>query len=518
MFKDKKYYNKSTNFKLRKIIFIPMIAIFGVIILVGILNPSKLFKLQQSISSFQYDYFAWLYSLVALSNVFVLIWLLSSRHGDIILGGKYAKPSISRWVWFSITLCGGIGTGIVFWGIAEPIYHLHNPIPDSLDAPFSNEAALRALSTSIIHWGIASYSHYTLFGVAIGFMVYNLKLPFRICSVFYPLLGKKTFGIFGDIVDNISLFAIAVSVSAILAVAVLQLSSGLFSVFGIKQSAFLYALIFFAIVFTFIMSSYSGLLKGIKFLSLLNTKLFFALIIIILIFGHTRFTLFFSVEALGQSVSEFFHRLTYLSALKQDKWPMWWSIIYWVWMIVYAPMIGLFLAKIAKGRSIREFIIMNLFIPSLFTFIWFGVFGSNSIKIDMLTQGSIWEVIQQKGLEASSYEFLSHFPFPLVLSVFFMIVLFLSVVTLCDSMTSTISSLSISGAKDKEPPRSVKIFWGLIMSLVAFLSLMATSNSTSNAIDMVQSTKMLPMMAALPILFLFVGLIVSVVKVFAFRK
>lgn len=507
------------KYKIRRSIFIPMILIFTTLIIIGIISPKEFFNIQNAISNFQYDYFAWLYVLVAINNLVVLAWLGLSSKGHIILGGKDSKPIMSRWSWFSITVCAGIGTGIIFWGIAEPIYHLHNGVPGTDNLPNTPGAALDALSVSMIHWGFVAYGHYAIFGVVLGFAIHNLNLPHRISSALYPILGKKSFGILGDIIDLLSLFAISVSISAILAVATLQFGSGL-KIFNIEPEAILYAGILFCIVFVFIFSSYSGLLKGIRYLSLINVVIFIAILSFIFIFGNSKFVLFFSVEAFGESISSFIHRLTFLSSIEENKWPMWWSIVYWIWMIVYSPMVGLFLAKIAKGRSIREFILMNLVVPSFFVMIWFGIFGSNAIKIDF-GSGVIWNAIQLKGLESSVFEFLNYFPLTTFMSIIFMISLLLSVVTISDSMTSTISSLSIRDDKkseNKEAPKNIKIFWGIMISVIAFLSIVASTVSTSNSIDLIQSTKLLPMMVALPILFLFVALIISAIKMFAFKK
>lgn len=504
----------------RKVIFIPMSIIFAVIIFMGIVSPTAFFNFETAVSNFQYNWFGWLYAIMAMANVAILAWLVFSKHGDIILGGEDAKPILSRWNWFAIALCGGIGTGIVFWGIAEPIFHLNSGVPGTGFAPGSPEAALEALSISMIHWGIPSYAHYCIFGVAVGFAIYNMKLPYRISSTLYPLFGKKSFGAIGNIVDNICLFAIAVSVSAILAVAALNFGAGFYAVFGIEPSNTVRGIVLVVIVSTFIISSYTGLQRGIRRLSDMNAKIFIGLLLFIFVVGQTRFSMFFTVEALGRSIDQFFPRMTYLSSIEGNLWPMWWTVIYWIWMIVYGPMVGLFLGKIAKGRSIREFIIMNLMVPASFAILWFGIFGSNAIKLELDTGGQIWNVIQTQGLEASVFSFLDNFPLPLVTKIGFMVTLFLSVVTLCDSMTSTVASLSINvphGA-EIEPPNNIKIFWGLVMSSVAFLSILASTSSTEGAVDIMQSTKLLPMTAALPVLFIYVALAISMVKMFSLRE
>ena len=505
---------------IRKVIFIPMSIIFIIVILMGLLSPTAFYNVEVAISNFQYEWFGWLYAVMAIFSTLILIWLAFSKHGEIILGGKDAKPILSRWNWFAISLCGGIGTGIVFWGIAEPIFHLHNPIPMFDHIAGSPEAALSALSVSFIHWGLPAYAHYCLFGLAVGFAIYNMRLPFRISSTLYPLFGKRSMHTIGNVVDNICLFAIAVSVSAILAVASLQFGAGFKAVFNIEPTNLVRGLVLLVIVGTFIISSYTGLQRGIRVLSDLNAKIFLGLLAFIFLFGAAKFTMFFTVEAFGDSINTFFSRMTYLSAVEGDMWPMWWTIIYWVWFIVYCPMVGLFLGKIAKGRTVREFIIMNLLVPGTFAILWFGVFGSNAIHIELNSGGAIWNVIQTQGLEASVFAFLSYFPLSTLTSIAFLVTLFLSVVTLCDSMTSTIASMSINIENNEsvEPPNNIKIFWGVVMSSVAFLSIIATTSSTEGAIDVIQSTKLLPMTAALPALFVYVAMAVSVVLFLIKRK
>ncbi|MCG8529781.1 MAG: BCCT family transporter, partial [Desulfovibrionales bacterium] len=243
---------------IRKIIFVPMCLLFIFIILMGIVSPTTFYNIESAISNFQYNWFGWLYALMAIVNIMLLAWLGFSKHGDIILGGKDAKPILSRWSWFTISLCGGIGTGIVFWGVAEPIFHLNQGVPGSGFTSGSPQAALEALSVCMLHWGLPSYAHYCIFGVAVGFAIYNIKLPYRISSTLYPLFGKKCFTMIGDIIDNICLFAIAVSVSAILAVASLQIGAGLFAMFKIEPNNIVRGIILLVVVSTFIISSYTG--------------------------------------------------------------------------------------------------------------------------------------------------------------------------------------------------------------------------------------------------------------------
>lgn len=507
------------NYALRKGIFIPMLIVFAGTIGLGLTNPSGFFKVETAISNFGYNYFGWLYILITLSSIAVLAWVFFSKKGDIIMGGPDAKPIYSYWKWFAVALCSIIGTGMVIWGIAEPVTFFHDPVTGiggiggKLE-PMSQGAAVQGLGTSLLHWGVPSIALYTILTIGIGFACYNMKLPFRVSSMLYVIFGKKAMGKIGTVIDAFCFFAIAVSVAAIMAVASTTIGTGISIFFGIESSTVLRAIVLLVILCTFLASSYSGLQRGIKWLSDWNAKIFVGMMIYAFIFGNPRFIMSLSTEAIGAHVDMFFTRMTYLGTIDGDMFPMWWTVIYWIWMIVYGPMMGMFLAKIAQGRTFRQVIGVTM-LPALFIMGWFCIFGSSAIHFELTKGSPIHAAMSEVGLEASVFAYFEQLPLSVIMGVGFIFVLYISVVTCCDGLASTCASMSVNSATggEAEPPGYLKIFWGLVMASVGFLSIVANATSP-DGIDMLQAAKMLPMVGALPMLFVYVLSIWAIIKIF----
>lgn len=498
--------------EIRKIVFIPMVVIYLTVIILGIVSPEAFSSVESSIVEFVSESFGWLYQLVAMALMAVCVWILFSKKvGSIRIGGEKAKPVMSKWSWFVISLCGGIATGIVFWGIAEPITHLMDPIPGFAYEAATGQGALYSLSTTFLHWGPALYAFYCVAGIGIGIAVYNMKLPYTVASSLYPIIGRKVNGITGDIVDLVCLFGIAGGVSSSLGVAAMQLGSGLGLISSVDPSPTIWGIILVLIIFTFIISSLTGIDKGVRILSDSNAKVYMGLMVFIFIFGPTTYILNMTTEAVGFHLTNYFTHATYLGTFGGEQWPTWWTINYWSFMIAYTPLIGMFLAKIAQGRTLKEFTLYNFLLPGAFGVLWFGVFGSSAISLEMNGAG-LWNAIQANGLEFSVFAFFENFPLSKLISVIFMITVFLSVVTLADSMTTTVSSLSIRSkdSASEEPPKKIKIFWGILMSSLALINIV-TAGIVGN-VSGIDATKQLAIVSAFPLLFIVALMIISTVK------
>lgn len=491
---------KVTKAQLRLPIFIPMALILGAILVLGLVSPKALFDVENSIVQIAFEWFGWLFQLSSVVFLFICIWAVMSKIGSVRLGGKDAKPTMNFWTWFSISLCAGIATGILFWGIAEPITHFMSP-PETLGlTPGSEAAAMFSMSQTFIHWTYLPYAMYGVAGIGIGYATMNLKLPYTVSSSLYAIFGKKVNGRIGDVVDNLCMFAMAGGVAAVLGVATMQISKGVEILTGIQQTKTLWIGVVALIVVTYIISSYTGVNKGIKLLSDINTKIFLGMLVFIFIFGPTQFILQIGTQGTGHFIQNFFERALYLSPIDATPWPRWWPIYYWAIWLAYAPLTGMFLARLSKGRTIREFVMVNVGLPATFGLVWFTVYGGSAIKLQLDGAG-IWESIQANGLEVSVFEFLKNFPLPILTSVFFLIAIYISVVTLADSMTTTVSSLSVRSAHgaEVEPPAQVKLFWGAIMSSIAIVNLLAGKAGEISGID---ATKQIATVAGFPILFL----------------
>ena len=313
-----------------------------------------------------------------------------------------------------------------------------------------------AMNTSFTHWTFYPYSMYAISGVCIAFAIYNMKLPCRVSSVLYPLFNKKVNYKLESLIDNICLFAMAGGVAAILGVGTMQISKGLNIILGVPNNKFTWIIIVTIIVITYIISSITGIDKGIKWISDKNTKLFIGLMVFIFVLGPTSFILSLGTQSLGNFASNFLQISTYLSPIDGSDWPRWWPIYYWDIWLAYAPLNGMFFAMISKGRTIREFMVMNLIIPALFGMIWFIIFGGAAIHQE-LSYGDLWSSIQSSGMEVSLFAFLTKYPFVKILSIFFILAIFISIVTMCDSVTTTITRLSIKSDKNEKTKTSYKI-------------------------------------------------------------
>ncbi|OZI11124.1 BCCT transporter [Bacillaceae bacterium SAS-127] len=490
-------------------VFVPMSIILVLAIIVGVIAPEAFYEAENTIVQFAFERFGWLFQLASVLFLVICLYLMVSKYGNIKIGGPEAKPELSTWNWFAITLTAGIATGILFWGIAEPITHFMSP-PEELGLKAGSEAAaMFSMTQTFIHWTYSPYAIYGLAGVGIAFAVYNAKLPYQVSSILYPLIGKRMNGAVGAVIDNICLFAMAGGVAAVLGVGTMQIATGLQIITGIPNGKMTWIIIVSMIVATYIISSYTGLHKGIRWLSDKNSKIFIAMVIFVFIFGPMSFILSFGTQSIGHYLDDFFVRSLYLSPIDGSEWPRWWPIYYWAIWLAYAPLMGMFLARISKGRTIKQFMLMNVVMPGTAGVIWFSVFGGAAINLQLNGAG-IWESIQENGMEVSVFSFLEHYPLTTVMSLIFIFTVFISIVTMADSMTSTVSSLTINSSNNEmtEAPGRIKIYWGIVMSSVAIINLLSAGGKISG----IDATKQIATIAGFPILFFMLILAYATLK------
>ncbi|SDY76014.1 BCCT family transporter [Tindallia californiensis] len=507
---------ENSDVRVRKAIFIPMSIIFSMAVIMGAFFPDHFLKGVNTIVAFANDSFGWLFLLAAVFFLVACLFLLFSKFGSIRLGGENAKPEYSNWYWFAISLTAGIATGILFWAIAEPIFHFMAP-PEVLGlAAGSEAAAMFSMGISYLHWSFVPYAMYGICGIGIAYAIYNMNLPYNVSSTLYPIFGKKTQTTVGAVVDNLCLFAMGGAVAAMLGVATLAIGAGLEVVFGISQSRMLWLAIMIVIVLSYVISSYTGLNRGIKWLADKNSKLFIVMMGFVFIIGPTAFILDLGTQSLGYFLQNFLTLATWTSPIEGSSWPQWWPVYYWAIWIAYAPLIGMFLARLAKGRTIRQFMLVNLILPSFFGIFWFAVFGGTSIYYEIHAL-SLWDSIQSLGLEVAVFAFLQNLPFATLLSIGFIFALYISVVTLADSMTNTVASLSTTAhnQEEKEPPVKIKFFWGIVMCSLTFVNLARAGDGSFEGID---ATKEIATVAGFPTLFLMILMTVAILYMIVRRE
>ena len=394
------------------------------------------------------------------------------------MGGKDAKPDMPFFTWFAIALTSGIAIGIVYWGVAEPLTNLMSPPGFTGWEAGSADAAEGALKFNFLHWGLHPYGIYTAAGLCCAFIIMNGKRRFSLTSTLYPLLGDKCEGIWGKVVSALCIFAILGGMGTSLGFGVSQFGVGVNYVFGTNFSDAFLAIFFIGVlVICTIGASCSGLHKAITHVSNANMYIYFALMIWAFIFGGTMFILNNTTSAIGQYLAFIIPESFYLEPVKATGWVSGWSIFYWAWWLSFAPIVGLFLIKLAKGRTIRQFVLVNLVAPTIFAIAWFGIFGSSAINFQM-NGAAIYDAISEWGSSVALFAYVDNLPLTPVLYVLVFLAIIFSLLTLSESMTLTLADMSIKPEylgddEVKSSPASIKVFWGILMGAVAFVLLIS---------------------------------------------
>lgn len=459
------------------------------------------------INDFILDKFGWLYALSTFSFVLLCLWVYFSPIKHKRIGGENAVPILTKWRWFSITLCTTIAIGILFWGTAEPIYHLHSP-PESLNMDANTYSSAKfAISSLFMHWTITPYSIYTMAALLFALVYYNLKQPFSLGSMLYPLFNKKISAFWGNLINGVSLYSLVAGMAASLGAGMLTISGGLFYLFDIEETILLLGVIAIAIVLAFVVSSVSGLKKGIQKLSDLNIKFFILLAIFVFIFGPTLYFTKLGVHAIGDYIINFVPNSLQLNNLAGGEWMNDWTLFYWANWIAWTPVTAVFLGRIAYGYTVRDFIHFNLLLPAIFGGVWMIVFGGTALNIELENIANpLLKSLEANGPQSIIYHVFQSLPLSYIVSLFFLIVSFLSYVTAADSNTSAMSGLSSSGISPKspEPPISMKIIWGFVVGVVAFIMV---------GFSGIKGVKLTSVLGGFPALFFLILVAFSLLKV-----
>ncbi|MCH4887830.1 BCCT transporter [Acidaminobacter sp. JC074] len=416
----------------------------------------------------QFGWFAQLACFIFLVSVMVIAF---SKVGRIKFGGRDAKPELSTWAYFTIALCAGIGTGIMFWGPIEPLY-FSQALPEGVNlVPGSPEAIQFAMNKAFMHWTFTPYALYVLCGFGIAYAMYNMKLPQAVSSGMALLFGEKFLeSKWRTVVDAIALTAICSGLAGGLANGLIQLGAGLEMISGIQSGPAIW--IMFAVVITTIytISSASGLQKGIKWLSDKNAWIFIVFLLITLFSGPTKFLMELTVNSFGGYLNNFVSSSIFLAPGTSDMWVEWWDTFYLADWLSFSPVIGLFLARISYGRTIREFVLINLIAPAMFGVLWFGVFGGFAINLMESGTFDMFSYMTTVGFDGVMLKLAEFLPLGQIIQPLIIVTVMLSYITMADSMTSSISLMSL---KDnigvKEAPLLVKVFWGSLMGALAVI-------------------------------------------------
>ncbi len=450
-------------------------------------------------------YFGWLFTWSAFLFLIILLVVYFSKLGKLKIGGASAQPILSRWKWFAIALCTTVATGILFWGMAEPLYHFNAP-PEGLGITVrSPEAAQFALSTMFMHWTFTPYGIYTITGLVFALAYYNYKQPFSIGSLLYPLLGDKSQGKITPILDVLCLYALVSGMAASLGTGIYAIAGGLETVLQIPTSNLLIGIIGFSIVVTFIISAISGLKKGISILSNWNVRAFFVLAIVLFLLGPTGYILKTGASGLIDYVSHFLSRSTNIGANLDSEWLNNWTVFYFANWFAWAPVAALFLGRLGVGYTVRDFINYNLIFPCLFTCLWMMIFSGSALAFDISSEGGLYKILTEKGEENVMFTIFKSLPYGKIISIVTLIMVFMSYVTAADSNISAMSAMSSNGINPENPeaPLWIKAVWGTLIGSIAWVML------TLAGID---GIRLLCILGGFPALFIIILVGVGLVK------
>ncbi len=414
----------------------------------------------------------WFVSLVMLFFVVVCVVILFSPLGRIRLGGPNAQPKFTYLQWFGISLCTGIGAGVVFWGAAEPLLFAMEPAPSLGIAPGSNAAILWSMRTCFMHWGFTPYASCVVMGVILSYACLNMKTPFKASSSLVPIFGRKVLDSWwADAFDALSAFALTGAVAGGLGYGMLQLSQGVNGFLGIKPSTGVYVVLILFMFVCYNLSALSGLKKGITWLSNRNVQLFFLLLAFMFVFGPVSYICNLFTESFGEYIGHFIQASTYTAPYANSElWPQWWDMYWWVDWLAYAPLLGLFMVRVAYGRTLREFILVEWFFPALFGVVWFSVFGGTVLNAQFFQNTDFYSIYKTSGAEALTLAVFNTVPLSSLVKGIMLIIITVSLVTQCDSMVVTLSGMSQKeGVENREPPTVMKLFWGVMFAAIALI-------------------------------------------------
>ncbi|PAT01283.1 hypothetical protein CI105_07440 [Candidatus Izimaplasma bacterium ZiA1] len=471
-------------------------------ILFTIIFPTSSALFFSDIKLFVTEKFNWLFVFVINFSLLFILVLVLSKFGSIRIGGANTRREFSNFAWYSMLFSAGIGIGIFFFGIAEPIYHLN--IPSSL----SSNSIYDPFKIMYLHWGIHAWVVYSVVAIVLGYFAYNKGLPLSIRSVFYPVLKEKIYGFWGNIIDTIAVLSVLFGLSTSLGLGARQINAGLNFVFDIPFNNTVQLVLIAIITFIATLSVVSGISKGIKMLSELNVKLSFVFLGLILIIGPTVHILSVFFNSTSLYFADFFKIGLFTATSDNDiNWQSAWTIFYWAWWFSWSPFVGMFIARISKGRTIRQIIIGTVFVPSLVCFFTMTILGATGLDINE-TYNGVMEAAVLNDLSTTLFVMINHLfssnTLQVIFALFAVVVITLFFVTSSDSGSLIVDFLT-SGGKTNTP-KTQRVFWAVMEGLIA------ASVLVLGGVKALNTLQALVIIMGLPFSIMFLVMIYSLVK------
>ncbi|WP_207552991.1 BCCT family transporter [Consotaella salsifontis] len=435
--------------------------------LLGALFSKQTGELFGSVQAMIVQDFGWFYIVAVAGFLVFVLFLMLSRYGDVKLGPDESEPEYSYISWFAMLFSAGMGIGIIFFGVAEPIQHYAEP---PLGPGSTIASARQAMVLTFFHWGLHAWAIYVVVGLALAYFAFRRGLPLTIRSALYPLIGKRIYGPIGHAIDIFAVLGTMFGVATSLGLGVLQVNAGFNYLFGLEPSIVLQLILITVITGMATLSVVLGLDKGVKRLSEINIILAVALLAFVLVAGSTVFLLQAFVQNIGAYLSAVVQRTFRMYAYEPNPWLGTWTLFYWGWWIAWSPFVGMFIARISRGRTIREFVMGVLLVPVIFTFLWMTVFGNTAISLDLSGAAPIAETVKNN-LPVALFETLNSLPLATVTQGLATLLVITFFVTSADSGALVIDIIT-SGAAEN-PPVWQRVFWAVCSGAVAAVLLIA---------------------------------------------
>ena len=490
-------------------VFWPAATITVVVVGLAVVAPGRMSSALGALNDTVIADLGWYYVLVVSSFVFFSVWIALSPMGNVVLGKDDEDPEFGLTSWFAMLFAAGMGIGLVFWGVAEPLNHFASPPPGTADT--QAEAARGALDTTFLHWGLHAWAIYVVVGLAVAYAVHRKGRPISIRWALEPLFGDRVKGTLGDAIDVIAVVGTLFGVATSLGFGVIQVSAGMeYLGFVDDASTTLKVILIVAITAIAVVSVATGVEKGIKWLSNINMGMAALLLLIVAIVGPTVFLLGDFVQQIGSYARNFFQLSFRTLSFEGDEGSAWlgaWTTFYWGWWMSWAPFVGVFIARISRGRTVREFVTGVLLVPTFVTFLWFSVLGGTAIYREMFGEGGLVGKDGAVSTDKALFQMLGGLPASGVLSVLAMVLVVIFFVTSSDSGSFVVGMLASGG--NPHPPVWSRVFWAVLEGLVAATLLIAGAVGGGDGLGALQAMAIL---LAAPFSLVMIGMMISTAK------
>jgi betaine/carnitine transporter, BCCT family len=469
------------GFDIHNRVFVVSALASAIFIVLTLLFPERAGSIFQSVVSFSTGTLDWYFMILVDFFILFCLALVVLPYGSVRLGGADARPDHSYLSWFAMLFTAGIGIGLLFFGVLEPVYHANVSLPLGIPSPFGADgeldpaaiadASAMGLAGTYLHWGIHGWAVYVVMALALGLFTYNKGLPFSIRSAFFPILGERVWGWWGHVIDILAVFSTLFGLATSLGLGAQQANAGMNFVFGLEVTTLTQVIVIILVTGVALVSVWRGLEGGLKKLSEINMILAVLFFFFVLFAGPTLLAMTGFWSGLTTYVTEFIP-LSAPFGRDDDAYRQSWTIFYWAWWISWAPFVGMFIARVSRGRTVREFILCVLLVPSLFIFVWMGVFGSTAL--DQLYADPAASLVKEYVIdnyrpELSLFGMLNELPLTGLMSTLGIVLALIFFVTSSDSGSLVIDTITAGGKIDA--PRPQRMFWAIVEGLIAIVLL-----------------------------------------------